>query len=410
MPKRTDPIAFDPDRPLAGPPDPWRGADQPLERDGPPWFMTEMIAAEPAVAERIMDRLAADGSAGRLAGEIGEAAVASAPIVVTGCGTSEHGALGVVEILRDAMRTAGLPTSTLRPAQAFEAALQPQSGGLCIGISHDGATWATSQALAAAREAGARTALVTVSRGAPGANGIDVVLETAERDTSYCHTVGYLSPLVAAAAVASELTGTALSGGAVRTAVAGAIAAAGGALIDEGSNGPADRIADVLANARTILVVGSGADRPAARELVLKIEEGAWIPAAMRDLETFLHGHLPSTDSDTGLVLILADRAERESRVERAATALKAASVLGLRAAAILSEDTSGQVPLELTPAGRIVLAEAPDLPAPSAALLSTAPALQLVAERLARARGTNPDPIRRDDERYRQAAALAEA
>ena len=35
-----------------------------------------------------------------------------------------------------------------------------------------------------------------------------------------------------------------------------------------------------------VIIVAGGADRVAARELVLKIEEGTHLPAAMRDLET----------------------------------------------------------------------------------------------------------------------------
>ena len=62
----------------------------------------------------------------------------------------------------------------------------------------------------------------------------------------------------------------------------------------------AEAIAARLGDARTLLVIGSGADRPAARELVLKVEEASWLPSAMRDLETFLHGHLPSVDESTG--------------------------------------------------------------------------------------------------------------
>ena len=53
-------------------------------------------------------------------------------------------------------------------------------------------------------------------------------------------------------------------------------------------------------------------------------------------------------------------------------------------------------------------MTEAPDLPAPVAALLGTATPLQLLTERLARARGTDPDPIRRDDPRYRAAPDAA--
>jgi len=49
-------------------------------------------------------------------------------------------------------------------------------------------------------------------------------------------------------------------------------------------------------------------------------------------------------------------------------------------------------------------------LPSPVAALLSSATPLQLITERLARVRGTNPDPIRRDDPVYAGAAARAES
>jgi len=260
-----DTSAFDPEDQLPGPPEPWAGAGQPEDRPGPPWLMTRMIAAEPAFAARCFARLAADGSAARLAAELRAAAEAGDPVVVVGCGTSEHGAIGMAAILADAWRTAGLPGPGPVAAQAFEASLEPQAG-LCIAVSHDGGTWATMQAVAAARSAGARTALVTVSGRAPGAQGVDVVLETVERDQSYCHTIGYLSPLLAATAVGAALTGTAVDPGAVRRLVA--------AGSDRQATAAAEAIAAGLAGARPILVVGSGADRGAARELVLKLEEG----------------------------------------------------------------------------------------------------------------------------------------
>ena len=59
-----DATDFDPTAPLPGPPDPWAGTDTPSRRDGPPFHMTDMIAAEPAVAERIVAAGAARGSAG----------------------------------------------------------------------------------------------------------------------------------------------------------------------------------------------------------------------------------------------------------------------------------------------------------------------------------------------------------
>jgi fructoselysine-6-P-deglycase FrlB-like protein len=165
-----------------------------------------------------------------------------------------------------------------------------------------------------------------------------------------------------------------------------------------------------LADATTLLVIASGADRPAGRELVLKVEEGAWLPSAYRDLETFLHGHLPATGRETGLVLVLTDRVRRAERVARAKQALAAARVIGLRVAAIVSADVDRALDPALTPAGRLVVPEAPGLPPPVAALLGTASPLQLLTERLARARSTNPDPIRRDDPVYLAAAEAAEA
>ena len=394
---------FDPTAPLAPAPDPWDELPQPSARPGPPFHMTAMIAAEPYLAERILDRLGdPQGPAGRLAGALGQAASSGAPIVVTGCGTSEHAAQAVVEILREALRSGGLPSgpATIRAAQAFELALDPPTGGLVIGISHEGGTTATIQALEASAAAGARTAIITGSAGSPAAAAAspELVVETVEMDHGWCHTVGYLSPLVAAAAVADELAGRSTDAGLVRDLLAS------GATDEAG----AEAIAAILAGCSQVITVASGADRPAARELALKIEEAAWLPTTMRDLETFLHGHLPAMDSSTGLVLLLTDRDGRQARVGRARQALAAAKVVGIRAAAIVARDIHGQLDADLTPAGRLRVDEVKALPAPLAALLGTATPLQLLTERIARARGTNPDLIRRDDPVYLAAAEAA--
>ena len=318
---------------------------------------------------------------------------------LTGCGTSEHAALASAEILREAAHAAGLPDATVISEQAFELSLAPPTRGLVIGITHEGATPATNAALRAARDAGRQTAVVTVSRRSPAGTVAGIVVETEELDHGWCHTVGYLSPVVAAACVGGHLSGRPLDAEAIRDLVAA------GTRDDRG----AERIAAVLADASDLLVIASGADRPAGRELVLKVEEASWLPSAYRDLETFLHGHLPATDRSTGLVLILTDRERRAERVARARQALAAARVIGLRAAAIVTAEVDGALDADLTPAGRLVVPDAPDLPAPVAALIGSATPLQLLTERLARARGTNPDPIRRDDPVYVAASEAAE-
>jgi fructoselysine-6-P-deglycase FrlB-like protein len=364
--------------------------------------MTEMISSEPAIARRILARhVEAGGPAAALADAVRAAALAGSPIVVTGCGTSEHAALGVAEILREAGSTAGLAGGGALAAQAFELAQDPPRSGLVIGVSHEGGTGATNAALAAARAAGARTALLTVSSRSPGAAFAEpgLVVETDELDQSWCHTVGYVSPMLAAAAAGAHLSGRTLD---IEAVVA--LLAAG--TQDEAG---ADRIAGHLADAVHLLVVASGADRTAGRELVLKVEEASWLPSAFRDLETFLHGHLPATGRETGLVLILTDRAGRAERLVRSRQALAAARAIGIRAAAIIAADLDGELEPNLTPAGRLLVPDADGLPSPVAALFGSATPLQLVTERLARARGTNPDPIRRDDPIYLAAAEAAE-
>lgn len=391
---------FDPTAELTGPPDPWAAMSRPSLRPGPPYHMTEMIEAEPALAGRILGHDPASSGAAALAGTIRGTVSAGEPIVVTGCGTSEHAALALVEILREAVRAAGFASATIDAAQAFELSLDPPSRGLVIGISHEGGTAATNAAVARSRAAGARTAVVTVSRRSPAGALAEIVVETGELDHSWCHTIGYLSPMLAAAVAGSLVSGRTLDpGAAVRLLAAGTRDAAG-----------ATRIAAALAGAANLLVIASGADRPAGRELALKVEEASWLPTAYRDLETFLHGHLPATGPETGLVLVLSDRDGRVERLARARGALAAAREVGLRSAAILAADLDPAIEPALTPAGRLLVEEAASLPSPVAALFGTATPLQLLTERLARARGTNPDSIRRDDPFYARASAAAEA
>ena len=388
---------FDPTARLAGPPEPWAYASAPSRRDGPPYHMTDMIAAEPAVARRVIARVARNGAI-ELAAAIRVAVEARAPVVVTGCGTSETAGLAMVDIMREALSATGVAGAVVFAEQALELSLDPPHRGLVIGVSHEGGTSATNGALRAARAAGARTAVVTVSGRSPAGEVADIVVETGELDHSWCHTIGYISPILAGAAVGAELSGRELDADMV-----GDLLAAGAR--DESA---AERIAGRIGSAAHLLVIASGADRAAGREMALKVEEASWLPSAYRDLETFLHGHLPATGPESSLVLILADRAGRTRRLARAAQVLAAAQVVGIRAAAILAADLDDQLAPELTPAGRLLVGEDPRLPAPVAALVGTATPLQLLTERIARARGTNPDQIRRDDPTYLRAAEAA--
>ena len=381
--------AFDPEAPLPGAPDPWAGSERPALRSGPPYAMTEMIAAEPALAERLLYRLQSDRSLARPALAIRMAAADGRPIWTTGCGTSEHAAMVAAALLADA-----LDGTTVWPMQALEAARRPPVDGVLVAISHEGGTWATNLALEAASDAGSQTALITVGDRSPGAALADIVLTTGEQDQSWCHTVGYLSPVIAAAALAAELRGEALDPVVVR------------ALLQVADHEPgADATAAALGRCSRLLLVGSGLDYPAARELALKIEEGAQLPASGLQLETIRHGHLAAADEHTGLILLLTDaEGWGETLCERSRAVLRAAAALGMPAAAILAADLGDEIPLPLTPAGRLGVPLAGALPRMMWAAIATAIPLQLLAERLARARGKNPDTIGRDDPRHEAA------
>lgn len=366
----------------------------PEVRPGPPWVMEDMIALQPGLAGPIAaDRQAAAAIAELAAG----VAAKSAPIVVAGCGTSEHAAMAVAALLRDVA-----PGPFVVAREAFEASLEPQSGGLCLAISHEGETAATVAALKTARARGAATACITAVAGSPVTRFADRALVTPTVDRSWCHTVGFLSPIIAGGAIAAAFSGRELPA----EAVAGSISTMLGlrdAAMDIGRR---------LAGLDRLVAVGSGLDLIAARELALKVEEGARSPAVGRALEAQLHGHLVAADDRCGLIVIVTDPAARDRRQARADQLLRAAQRLGMPTAVILSEDVAASWPAALTSAGRLVVPDptpAPGLSASLATIVQTAVAVQLLTVGLIHAAGTNPDRIRREEPAYAEAAAIAE-
>jgi glutamine---fructose-6-phosphate transaminase (isomerizing) len=378
-------------QPLPGAPEPWAASTVPAFRSRPPYLMTEMIAAEPALADRLLRRLASDPELDLLADAVRAATRAGRPILVTGCGTSEHAAMAIATLMDDALTTAS--GAQVRTEQALETLRRPLREGLVLAVSHEGGTHATNEALRAARDGGATTALVTVGRGSPGAALADIVIATGEQDASWCHTVGYLSPILAGVALAARLGGTRVDGAAVR------------ALLDvtDDAHQPS-AMAAALSGVDRLLVAGSGVDAITARELALKVSEGPRLPASAHELETLLHGHLVAATRWTGLVVVLTD--SPPAIAERARRLLGAARALSVPAGAIVSVGMDAAIDADETPAGRIVLPATGRVPALSGALLTSAIALQLLAERLARARGVNPDTLGREDPA--QAAAHA--
>jgi glutamine---fructose-6-phosphate transaminase (isomerizing) len=321
------------------------------------------------------------------------------PIVVTGCGTSEHGAQAVAELLDTALRHRRARGGRVEARQALEAALDPRPGGLCLAVTESGGTQATLLALEAARDAGAVTAAITAKGQGAVLEMVNAVLMTPQRDRSWCHTVAYVSAILAGGAVAAEIAEVDLDPAALTRWMSEAVLP--GTVEVE--------IARALHGLRVLQIGGSGADRITGRELALKIEEGARRPAMARELETLLHGHLVACGPDTGLIAILTEPRGRERRLRRTVQAMEAVSRLGMPVAAILSPMADSAIPASLTPAGRIVIPAGNDELPPLRSLLGGAAALQRLTIAMAADAGVNPDLIRREETAYREAADLIE-
>lgn len=347
--------------------------------------MTEMIAAEPALAQRLVRRLREQDSVRALAEAVQAATKRGRPVVVTGCGTSQHAAMAVAALLTEAV--APPAGQEIRAVEALPLVRRPISAGVLIGISHEGGTAATNAALEATRAAGGTTALITVGGGSPGAALADHLITTAEQDQSWCHTVGYLSPIIAGIVVGSRISGTRLDAVAIHALLDVAHEPRGAANVAAG-----------LAGVDRLIVAGAGPDEVSAREMALKISEGARLAAGALELETVLHGHLAAATRWTGLIVIGTDAVGGGLAAQRLQRVLEAARALSMPAAVLIDESLTGSIEQALTPAGRIALPHTGRVRGVAASLLAPILPLQLVAERLARARGVDPDTLGRED------------
>jgi glucosamine--fructose-6-phosphate aminotransferase (isomerizing) len=247
-------------------------------------------------------------------------------VVFTGCGTSYHAAQTGGEAL-----------------QALEAVLSPPEADLLVCISHEGETRMTIEA---AQAFDGPVWLLTGKAESPTAELADEVLVvTPEVEESYCHTASYTCAVAAIEALRGEDVRW------LRLAVEQA-------LLDGIEDGDWGRVA----------VVGAGRDWPTAQEAVLKLREGAYMPAQARHTEQILHGDLAAID-ETVRVFVL----EGEGRAaERAADVVRALGEIGS--------------PTTLIPTVHPVV----DIVR-----------FQLLTLDLAQRKGVNPDKIRWDDPRW---------
>jgi glucosamine--fructose-6-phosphate aminotransferase (isomerizing) len=245
-------------------------------------------------------------------------------VAYTGCGTSFHAA-----------QTGGFAL------QALEAAVAPPDADVLVCVSHEGTTKAT---LDAARAFPSETWLVTGAPESPLAQACDeVVLAAPALEESYCHTASYTSAVATLAALRGEDVSW------LPDAVAQALRA-------EVGEPPLGRV----------VVAGSGAAWPTAQEAVLKLREGAYLPAEAHHSEQLLHGHLAAIDETVRAYVLDGPRA---------ADAVRALEALGCETTLVPTRH----------PVVDVVF-------------------FQLLTLAAAAAKGVDPDLIRWDDPRWKAA------
>lgn len=366
-------------------------------RGAAPWVMEDMIEAQVTLPQTLGDSLASSGP--RLVEMLHTAADAGEPIVVSAVGTSGHSARAVALILNDAMGEQAVAAGPAEARESADEALAPRSRGLCIAISHGGMSASTVRALAAARKAGAKTALITAAGNAPARDIADVVLVTPLRDKSFCHTVGYTSPMLTGFYLASAYRQEEFPAAGLGRYLRELLTIRARAL----------EIGAALGRAERLVVAGSLIDVPTARELALKVAEGAWVPTNVLGVEDTLHGHLVAHDANSALVVVVTGGLGADRAAEGAHELLMAARRIGLQTAAVLSPDLEGAILGEDVTAGKLVIPPA-ELPEVVTSLLGGAVALQLLTIGLVHARKTNPDLLRREQAPYREAVTAGRA
>ena len=213
-------------------------------------------------------------------------------------------------------------------------------------------------------------------------------------DDSWCHTLAYVSAILAGA----RISGT--SGDEATRAAASAIESALSRRAD------LEAAAAHLNRSGRIVTAGLDIDQVSAGELALKIAEGARIPTTAYHLETLLHGHLAGCDaSATSLVLLALDPRPGARRDRRLALVAQAALTIGIPTVALAPRSL-----LEVLPGEVRGVALKPTVAEPLlTSLLQSALAVQLLTLGIVELAGTNPDLIRREERAYREAARLGD-
>jgi glutamine---fructose-6-phosphate transaminase (isomerizing) len=322
-------------------------------------------------------------------------------IFLAGIGTSYHAA-NVGEYL---LRSAGADAWAVR---SFEFVHYPRplraNDGVII-ISHRGSKLHGNLAVLRAVEAHVPTVGITGKNSKM--QGPDVTIETVEQDPSSTHSISYIGGLTRLGQIAARLA--ALSGDAAQAQRLEQGLAALPALMEDilAREDEVRQIAQEAVDAqRRLYYVGAGPNAVTGPEGALKAKEASYVTAEGFELEQAIHGPQVAFETEDLLIPISVPGPAEQ----RMADFLRATSEIGSRVwliGDIPGESTDEETATLFARPGwsRFPLGDLSTLPEELTPMLAVLP-LQLLAEFLATARGTNADSFRADQEAYKRAGA----
>lgn len=348
------------------------------------------IHAQPAAVRTLMgDGDSSIQAAQQLAGK--------GRIFLSGIGTSFHAAMVGAYLLR----LAGADAWAVRSFEFVQYPHPLRTDDAVVVISHRGSKTYGAMAIQRAKEAGIFTVGITGKN--TKMQGADAIIETVEQDQSSTHSISYTGTLTRLAQIAVQLAKAH-----TRTEQAQHLEQ-GLSLIpslmehmlvhEESIRAIAQ---EAVMQQRRLYFVGAGPNAATAPEGALKAKESAYVTAEGFELEQAIHG--PQVAFETEDVIIpISVKGAAQGRMR---DFLLAQSEIGTRVWLI------GEAPEQETAAllqrpnwQRFAIADEADIIEELTPLLTVVP-LQLLANFLAEARGTNADSFRLEQDTYKRASA----
>jgi glucosamine--fructose-6-phosphate aminotransferase (isomerizing) len=316
-------------------------------------------------------------------------------VLIAGIGTSFHAAT-IGEYL---LRLAGAEAWAVR---SFEFVNYPRplyTHDAAIIISHRGSKLQGMMAIQ--RAAAAHVLTVGITGKNSKMQGADIVLETVEQDPSSTHSVSYIGTLTRLGQIAARLASLHRQ---VETAQQLEEGLAQLPTLMENILSREDAIRKIaqeaVAHQRRIYFVGAGPNAVTAPEGALKAKEAAYVTAEGFELEQAIHGPEVAFEKED-LLIPISVRGHAQARMADFLLSLSEIAPHVLLLGEAPNPETEALFPRDGW--ARFELADGANIAEELTPLLAALP-VQLLADFLAAARGTDADGFRREQEAYRRA------